>query len=231
MFALGPFTLGPFALILVFTLFVKGWYISLLINYIFPNIIRLLLSSNFSFSPVFPTLFENFLPLSYDSKLSPAKSFSLEEFKICCLGKGSNKHSCKFSSLESSEQNHCNDILQNKILHIILDRSISLFDITWALTQHILDSDPDTDEHCRSHEWVFWRFVSYINLPTQIPPSSHVLFSPMNYLREFFDVKCCRLSLFRQVRIDCYCRHCFRMFDLQLRTNFVIMFQTFKFNK
>ena len=40
------------------------------------------------FSTVFSTLLENFLPLLSNMKLSSAKSFSLEESKICCLGKG-----------------------------------------------------------------------------------------------------------------------------------------------
>ena len=38
--------------------------------------------------PVFSTHFENFLPFSAHSKLSSANSFSLEESKICCMGKG-----------------------------------------------------------------------------------------------------------------------------------------------
>ena len=50
---------------------------------------KLLISSNFSFSHnVFYPFIENFLPLSSDLKLSSAKSFSLEEPKICRLGKG-----------------------------------------------------------------------------------------------------------------------------------------------
>ena len=39
-------------------------------------------------SPVFSTLLENFLPYSSDLKLSSANSVSLEESKICRLGKG-----------------------------------------------------------------------------------------------------------------------------------------------
>ena len=38
--------------------------------------------------PQFSTILENFLPLSSNAKLSNAKSFSLEESKICRLGKG-----------------------------------------------------------------------------------------------------------------------------------------------
>ena len=37
---------------------------------------------------MFSTHLENFLPLSMNLKLSLANSFSLEEFKIWCLGKG-----------------------------------------------------------------------------------------------------------------------------------------------
>ena len=37
---------------------------------------------------VFSTHFENFLPFSSNLKLLSATSFSLEESKICCLGKG-----------------------------------------------------------------------------------------------------------------------------------------------
>ena len=37
---------------------------------------------------MFTTRLKNFLPLSSNLKLSSANSFSLEESKICCLGKG-----------------------------------------------------------------------------------------------------------------------------------------------
>ena len=40
------------------------------------------------FPQVFSTLLENFLPFSSNLKLFSASSFSLEESKICCLGKG-----------------------------------------------------------------------------------------------------------------------------------------------
>ena len=40
------------------------------------------------FKTVFSTLLENFLPFSSNLKLSSANSFSLEESKICGLGKG-----------------------------------------------------------------------------------------------------------------------------------------------
>ena len=40
------------------------------------------------FSTVFSTLLENFPPFSSNSNLSSATSFSLEESKICRLGKG-----------------------------------------------------------------------------------------------------------------------------------------------
>ena len=43
---------------------------------------------NFSFSPVFSTILENILPLSSNLKLLPADSLSMEESKICRLGKG-----------------------------------------------------------------------------------------------------------------------------------------------
>ena len=37
--------------------------------------------------PVFSTPLKNFLPFSSNLKLLSANSFSLEESKICCLGK------------------------------------------------------------------------------------------------------------------------------------------------
>ena len=40
------------------------------------------------FPTVFSTHLENFLPFSTNLKLWSAKSFSLEEYEICCLGKG-----------------------------------------------------------------------------------------------------------------------------------------------
>ena len=49
---------------------------------------KLLVTSNFSFSTVFSTRLEIFLLFSSNLKLSSAKSFSLEESKICRLGKG-----------------------------------------------------------------------------------------------------------------------------------------------
>ena len=49
---------------------------------------KLLITSNFSFSHSVFYLLENFLPFSSSLKLSSANSFSLEESKICCLGKG-----------------------------------------------------------------------------------------------------------------------------------------------
>ena len=45
-------------------------------------------NEQFLLFPVFSTLSEDFLPFSLDSKLSSAISFSLEESKICRLGKG-----------------------------------------------------------------------------------------------------------------------------------------------
>ena len=45
-------------------------------------------SEQFLLFPVFSALSEDFLPFSLNSKLSSANSFSLEESKICCLGKG-----------------------------------------------------------------------------------------------------------------------------------------------
>ena len=39
------------------------------------------------FPTLFSTRFENFVPLSSNLKLSSSNSFSLEESKICCLGK------------------------------------------------------------------------------------------------------------------------------------------------
>ena len=47
-----------------------------------------LLMSHFSFSHSVFNGLENFLPFSSTSKSSSAISFSLEESKICCLGKG-----------------------------------------------------------------------------------------------------------------------------------------------
>ena len=49
---------------------------------------KLLVTSNFSFPTVFSTHLENFLPFSSKLELSSANSFSLEESKICRLGKG-----------------------------------------------------------------------------------------------------------------------------------------------
>ena len=50
---------------------------------------KLLVTSNFlSFPLVYSTHLDNFLPFSSNLKLSSAKSFSLEESKICCLVKG-----------------------------------------------------------------------------------------------------------------------------------------------
>ena len=46
-----------------------------------------LVTSNFSFSLLSPTCLENFLPFSANLKLS-ANSFSLDNTKICRLGKG-----------------------------------------------------------------------------------------------------------------------------------------------
>ena len=40
------------------------------------------------FPTVFSTCLDNFLPFLSNLKLSSANSFILEEFKICCLGKG-----------------------------------------------------------------------------------------------------------------------------------------------
>ena len=48
----------------------------------------LLLITNSPFTSVFSTCLKNFLPLSLNLKLSSAKSFNLEEFKICHLGNG-----------------------------------------------------------------------------------------------------------------------------------------------
>ena len=49
---------------------------------------KLLITSKFSFFPqCFLPLLENFQPFSSNLKLS-ANSFSLEESKICCFGKG-----------------------------------------------------------------------------------------------------------------------------------------------
>ena len=49
---------------------------------------KLLITSDFSYFHVFSTLQENILLFSLNLKFSPAKSFSLEESKICYLGKG-----------------------------------------------------------------------------------------------------------------------------------------------
>ena len=48
---------------------------------------KLIVTSNFSFPTVFSTHLANVLPFSPHLKLSSANSFSLEEFKICRLGK------------------------------------------------------------------------------------------------------------------------------------------------
>ena len=49
---------------------------------------KLLITSNFSFSTLFSTCLEKFLPSSSNLKLSSENSFNLEESKICCLRKG-----------------------------------------------------------------------------------------------------------------------------------------------
>ena len=49
---------------------------------------KLLMTSNSSFSQVFSTLLENFLPFSSNFDLSSANSFCLQKSKICHLGKG-----------------------------------------------------------------------------------------------------------------------------------------------
>ena len=50
---------------------------------------KLLVTSNFfPFPTVFSIHFENFMPFSSNSKLSSANSYSLEQSKICRLGKG-----------------------------------------------------------------------------------------------------------------------------------------------
>ena len=45
-------------------------------------------NEQFLLFPVFSTHLENFLPFSSNLKLSSVKPFSLEESKICSLGKG-----------------------------------------------------------------------------------------------------------------------------------------------
>ena len=49
---------------------------------------KLFVTSNSPFPTVFSTCLENLMPFSSNVKLSSAKSFSLEESKICRLGKG-----------------------------------------------------------------------------------------------------------------------------------------------
>ena len=49
---------------------------------------KLLITSNFSYLTVFSTRLDNFLPFSSNLKLSSAKSFNLEEYKICHLVMG-----------------------------------------------------------------------------------------------------------------------------------------------
>ena len=49
---------------------------------------KLLVTSNFSFSHSVFHPFGELLPFLSNMKLSSANSFSLEESKICCLGKG-----------------------------------------------------------------------------------------------------------------------------------------------
>ena len=48
---------------------------------------KLLLMSNFSFSNSIFYPLKNFLPFSLNMKCLSGNSFSLEESKICCLGK------------------------------------------------------------------------------------------------------------------------------------------------
>ena len=49
---------------------------------------KLLLTSNYTFPTVFPTLLENFLLILSNLRLSSAISFCPDESKICCLGRG-----------------------------------------------------------------------------------------------------------------------------------------------
>ena len=62
----------------------KPWFLRVCTT----SLLKTLVTSNFSFSHSFSTHLENFLPFSSNLKLSSANSFSLEESKICRLGKG-----------------------------------------------------------------------------------------------------------------------------------------------
>ena len=69
----------------------KPWYIPVCSKSLLKTLRekeKLALTSDFSFSKSFSTLLENFLLFSSNMKLSSAKSFTLEESKICHLGKG-----------------------------------------------------------------------------------------------------------------------------------------------
>ena len=89
--------------------------------------------SKWAISP-FPTMFstclENFLPCSSKWKLSSANSFSLEESKIRCLGKGKwQKHTLHVSSLTFSFVQICKmtyivPYFSNRWAHVYINKVI-----------------------------------------------------------------------------------------------------------
>ena len=69
----------------------KPWFLRVCSRSLFKTLWekeKLLVASNFSFSPVFSTNLQNFLPFKTILKLLCASFFILEESKICRLGKG-----------------------------------------------------------------------------------------------------------------------------------------------
>ena len=84
---------------------------------------KLLVTSNFSFPPVFSTHMENFLPFSSTLKLLSATSYSLEEFKIF-LGEKINS-SERISSSETDKGPYSPTVLKN-ILYLIFSKLLNL---------------------------------------------------------------------------------------------------------
>ena len=69
----------------------KPWFLCVCSTSILKTLLekeKLLIMSNYPFPSVFSTCSVYFVPFSSNMKLSSAKSSSLEESKICCMGKG-----------------------------------------------------------------------------------------------------------------------------------------------
>ena len=89
--SLGFFVLVKYQLILLNPFPNKPWFLCVCSTSLLKTLWekeKLLVTSNFSFSHCFAIHLESFLPFLSNLKLLSANSFSLEESKICCLGKG-----------------------------------------------------------------------------------------------------------------------------------------------